>query len=664
MTISNIAILFLLLLKWTSTLGLLQLQAPSLSFHSNDVYYYVAGGRRIHSLSQTVAHQKDLINSKGRSETRSCLPSHDMEPLCDNSDFKIQSSSSLNQIQNDDPFETSNHTNGLTSHDDDENDDNDNSSTNKEDIDYSKIRKGEIYVQHNFLNSTQVALLRKDIAQLQQHRLTETAAATTTRTTRTKLTFQPSGLSNRVAGDRNVFGFSDRLTCTITPDLLKGDEKLSSMRLVVEEKMEDLKVKLQVALSSPKPKPIAPNGRCCAFVNDAATEEDKHRNDCRSSSSLPVDNRERTCRLEQLELAEMYYSISPKGSHLPRHQDERHEETKGNKGWINDTRRSISWLIYLNDDDWSRGTTCTRNDTANENEDVHDEGNQNLPATATARRTLATTNQSNQSAGHGGELRAYIRKCCPEEHVQCGSHDGDIQVGWLRIESSPLSSSSSSPSSSSTRARDSIEYEPIFLDCWVKMPAPKSHTFESNKEEGGEKEEGYHDNDDSLEWQPMSALYRIRRKELSPEAKYNKPNPLAYDNPRKPLREYLSLPFGPNSPSWPSEQNLEPTDFAWALALQLTSEDHRRRFVGVEDITHYSDAEKGKENGDINSNCDDLHVQQQLEVIDVVPAGGTLVLFDSVTVPHEVLEVTKGTRLAIAGWYHEKQQDFPEWYGT
>ena len=648
----------------------------------------------MHSSSQTVAHQRILTNGKGRIETTSssCLHSHDTDPLCDknNSDFQIQGWSNLNQIPNNGPFETSNHSsnNGLISHGDDDDDDSDDdnngneiSSTNKKDIDYSKIRKGEIYVQHNFLTSSQVALLRNDIAQLQQHSPTETTTSSeTAATTRTmKLGFQPSGLSNRVAGDRNVFGFSDRLTCTITPDLPKGDKKLSSMRFVVEEKMEDLKVELQAALSSPKPNRKAPNGD---FVSDVTSEKGKHWNDCRSSSLLPVDHPEQlraanlgNCQLElELELAEMYYSISPKGSHLPRHQDERHEETKGIKGWISDTRRSISWLIYLNDDDWSSvgTTTCTENDTTNGNADEHDEeNNKNLPATAISRRTRTTTHLSNRSAGHGGELRAYIRKCCPEKHVQCGSHDGDIQVGWLRIESSPSSSLSSSPSSSapssfSTRAEDNIEYEPIFLDCWVKMPAPKSHAFESNNEEGGEEEEGYHDCDDSLEWQPMSALYRIRRKELLPPKANCKQNPSAayHGDPRKPLREYLSLPFGPNSPSWPSEQNLEPTDFAKALALQLTSEDHRRRFVGVEDIAHYSDAGTDRGDGNADTDCDDSPAQHHLEIVDVVPAGGTLVLFDSVTVPHEVLEVTKGTRLAIAGWYHETQQDFPEWYGT
>jgi Rps23 Pro-64 3,4-dihydroxylase Tpa1-like proline 4-hydroxylase len=50
--------------------------------------------------------------------------------------------------------------------------------------------------------------------------------------------------------------------------------------------------------------------------------------------------------------------------------------------------------------------------------------------------------------------------------------------------------------------------------------------------------------------------------------------------------------------------------------------------------------------------------------LDVAPTGGTLVLFDSVAIPHEVLPTQKGERLAMAGWFHEVQQPFPEWCGT
>ena len=43
--------------------------------------------------------------------------------------------------------------------------------------------------------------------------------------------------------------------------------------------------------------------------------------------------------------------------------------------------------------------------------------------------------------------------------------------------------------------------------------------------------------------------------------------------------------------------------------------------------------------------------------LDVVPAAGTLVLFDSVTMPHLVQEVTASRpRVAATGWFHEDSQ--------
>ena len=78
--------------------------------------------------------------------------------------------------------------------------------------------------------------------------------------------------------------------------------------------------------------------------------------------------------------AEQYYSILGPGAFRTRHMDERHEETKGERGWRLPTRRSVSWLLYL-----SRG-------------DVR-----------------------------GGALRAY----CRSSAAACGAHAGDLQVGWL-----------------------------------------------------------------------------------------------------------------------------------------------------------------------------------------------------------------------------------------
>ena len=45
--------------------------------------------------------------------------------------------------------------------------------------------------------------------------------------------------------------------------------------------------------------------------------------------------------------------------------------------------------------------------------------------------------------------------------------------------------------------------------------------------------------------------------------------------------------------------------------------------------------------------------------VDIIPKRGSLVMFDSVSVPHEVLKVQQRTRAALAGWFHEETQQFP-----
>ena len=38
---------------------------------------------------------------------------------------------------------------------------------------------------------------------------------------------------------------------------------------------------------------------------------------------------------------------------------------------------------------------------------------------------------------------------------------------------------------------------------------------------------------------------------------------------------------------------------------------------------------------------------------DIPPEGGTLVLFDSVSLPHEVMPTVGRERFALSGWFHE-----------
>ena len=51
----------------------------------------------------------------------------------------------------------------------------------------------------------------------------------------------------------------------------------------------------------------------------------------------------------------------------------------------------------------------------------------------------------------------------------------------------------------------------------------------------------------------------------------------------------------------------------------------------------------------------DLHTSPSSceRVRDIAPRGGTLVLFDSVSIPHEVLPTKSKERFACSGWFHE-----------
>ena len=51
---------------------------------------------------------------------------------------------------------------------------------------------------------------------------------------------------------------------------------------------------------------------------------------------------------------------------------------------------------------------------------------------------------------------------------------------------------------------------------------------------------------------------------------------------------------------------------------------------------------------------DEGHIPHGSEVVDIAPTRGSLVVFDSVQLPHQVEVIHSGTRLALAGWFHEE----------
>jgi len=230
---------------------------------------------------------------------------------------------------------------------------------------------------------------------------------------------------------------------------------------------------------------------------------------------------------------EISYTRFGPGAFLKRHVDEHHEELKGRDGWLQPTRRSISWLIYLNEPDWN-------------------------------------------ASRDGGRLRCFERKRSPSGRIGATAN-GDLQIGWV------------------TESDGEI---PVYLDA-------KNHDH-------GE-----------------CAMYLIERSSR---------------------RTYITKPFRTNPILYVagSEQLVK--------KLLINSPDVASRFRLIEppksklnDIMKGDDTYLGQ--GELPRNL----MEEELE--DVDPLGGTLVMFDSVSLPHEVLATRNKERWACSGWYHEDQQE-------
>jgi len=188
----------------------------------------------------------------------------------------------------------------------------------------ASIARGKIHVEPNFLPQSLVRALRLDA---------------TTLFAQGK--FTPDGLTNTaVAKTAQGFTRADRQT-------FRGDGWTASVgdrtaRLAFAKRMLQVRQELSVSLDRPS---LAPEG------------VRKH---------------------------EMTYNWYEQGASLGRHLDEHHEETKGVKGWRMPTRRSVTWLVYLNED-WSEV--------------------------------------------EGGALRTFPRPLPSTGPV--GAQDGNLQIGWL-----------------------------------------------------------------------------------------------------------------------------------------------------------------------------------------------------------------------------------------
>ena len=227
------------------------------------------------------------------------------------------------------------------------------------------------------------------------------------------------------------------------------------------------------------------------------------------------------------------------GASLIRHIDERHVELKRPGGSRlpkrpGATRRSITWLVFLNEDNWSVDT------------------------------------------GDGGQLRFHKR--AESTVVPVGANGPDLQVAWLRA------------TSAKTDGDRALAEKPVFLDALRPGPDEESCVLYVIEENGATKRD--------LSRKPFAnaALFLGGGDAVAKS--------IMVDDPADAARFHL---IG------------APKTFASALLPTV--------------------GERGEDGGE--------------RIDDVAPLGGTLVMFDSVSLPHEVLK-TNRERFAIQGWFHEK----------
>lgn len=236
---------------------------------------------------------------------------------------------------------------------------------------------------------------------------------------------------------------------------------------------------------------------------------------------------------------EMEYIYYTPGTSLIRHCDDRHIEFKRPNGTQlpkrpNPTRRSVTWMVYLNDK-WQ--------------------------------------------PPDGGQLRFHVR--AQPSVAAVGARGADLQVGWLQA--------------TATQGE-----QPVFLD--ARRPGKPDAV--------------------------NAVLYTFdaagTRRDLS----------------REPFRLYEPAPDGQTGqvvggPMGMMSGKLQPRT--------LVMDD-------LIDVQRFRSADAPKEL--IASLPQARNFDGELTG-DIAPEAGTLVIFDSVSVPHEVLQTTK-ERFAIQGWFHEK----------
>ena len=334
-----------------------------------------------------------------------------------------------------------------------------------------KIYSGRVYQHYNFLSEQEVEIVLKEIKKLDLDGK-----------------FETKGLSNTVLKNQSFSNKLDRAICPVPwfVKALDGDDHRD-----IPKRIRNLQQALSEALDRP------------TMMDNTLAHE-------------------------------CYYSKSEVGSRLPRHMDDRHEELKGAKGWMNPSRRSLSWLIYLSDPaDW----------------DIEK---------------------------NGGALRSYPQTSVAESD---STHDGNLQIGWL-VPSSPLKDKEK-PS----RA--------VYLDSWYPVRGAVA------------------------------------------EGTVGEPHCIIYALNENGQLEYLTRP-------WLTEnlQGMPIWEFLLGCARHdstVTVADKAVLFLNPQFALEFAALED-------RAAWDDGKDPRGSESVDIVPQRGSLVVFDSVKLPHQVQLIHSGTR--------------------
>mgnify|MGYP005846509689 CR=1 FL=1 len=197
---------------------------------------------------------------------------------------------------------------------------------------------------------------------------------------------------------------------------------------------------------------------------------------------------------------------------------------------------------------------------------------------------------------NGGALRTFPPKNIGNNALSLTHDEGNLQIGWLLGDSTGKEDEMSSAKAA----------RPVYLDSWHPVVAQPNTPPE-----------------------PHCVLYT--REGLGKE------------------KRILTLP-------WITEdiQGISIPEFLMRWAQRQSSGDiSEGLFLRPQDAQQFALLED-------RTAWDNGKIPEGSTVEDIAPLRGSLVVFDSVTLPHQVETIQQGRRVALAGWFHEETQPFPE----